>query len=171
MSFHYYHQSCSDALGRIKYNLPFSTNDEVWLRCEEDLDTCPIANYKVRLPDGSWEHPTRWWSDYMDTIFETLRDMPCSDVIKHEHRALENALKKAQRCRTCKYLASEHMQRFLERLVPCIDMELSKASVQLNPRVDATLIGPTQLISFRPMQVKLSDFLPAPQSTATPNGQ
>ncbi|EPS93761.1 hypothetical protein FOMPIDRAFT_1055702 [Fomitopsis schrenkii] len=122
----YYHQSCSDALSTLKHSIPFLTIDWVWFHCR----TCTQADYRMRLANGTWEYPMKWWADYLDDILEVLRETPSSEAVKQENaRCLEKAIRGAAGCATCQQHAAVHMHCFTERLWPLIDIEVSKVKL------------------------------------------
>lgn len=107
----------------------------------------------MRLVNGTWEYPMRWWSDYLDDVLAILRETPGTEVIKQEHsRCLEKAMRGAAGCTTCQQHVAMHMHTFSQRLLSLIDTEVSKVSL-------AFVVALCGAQCFSVMQVKLPTFL------------
>ncbi|KAI0727695.1 hypothetical protein C8Q72DRAFT_434752 [Fomitopsis betulina] len=128
--------TCSDARATMKHNLPLLTIDWVWFRRR----TCVQADHPMRLVNGTWEYPMRWWSDYLDDVLAILRETPGTEVIKQEHsRCLEKAMRGAAGCTTCQQHVAMHMHTFSQRLLSLIDTEVSKVKLPTFLSRDAEL--------------------------------
>ncbi|KAH9841450.1 uncharacterized protein C8Q71DRAFT_737056 [Rhodofomes roseus] len=132
-----YHQRCSDALVRLKRDVPFLSQDWVWMKCDADVDDCPSAGVNIKFSEGGLLTPTKWWWDYLVAVVDILKENPSSDAIRRDTLLLDKAIKEAFACEVCGELAQQHMRIFIDRLVSYVDMKVSKIRLPANVRKDA----------------------------------
>ncbi|KDQ56627.1 hypothetical protein JAAARDRAFT_101434, partial [Jaapia argillacea MUCL 33604] len=121
-----YHKKCGELASGIAFSpnldwLPANQASYVWFNCRSS--TC-YSTKPIRWR-GQNEHPTSWWTAYMDKVGQELRERPFGDVVT-DPEILEPFLARAIKCPTCQSDVIADLSRFSKVLVGKIESEISK---------------------------------------------
>ncbi|KAI0675746.1 hypothetical protein C8Q78DRAFT_346446 [Trametes maxima] len=132
-----YRKRCSATLAEITTGLGWLPDDGwTFMQCSGccprlGLDDGSVPMCRLRGSDVD-KKPAVWFWRYHDSMGRLLRGRPCAEALADPH-LMNQALKRAARCGTCREVAYEQMVRFQHKLSQEVTRRLGEIKLDTRP--------------------------------------